>query len=297
MPVRRITAAGLLAVGATLAVPAAPASAHGAPTTPISRSAACAGNGTKPNAAACKAAKKATDGFLGAFDNIRIANVNGDDEKFVPDGKLCSAGLDLYRGLDLVRDDWPSTSVKSGQKLSVSYEGTIPHEGTFRLYLTKASWDAEKKLTWDALGSKPLASITDPPLTGGAYRMKVTLPERTGHQILYVVWQTSSTPDTYYSCSDLIFPAAAASPSPSRSTRSSATHSVAASSAAPVRATVAATVAEPVESAEPAVLAASDSGSSPITIGHWMIAGALGVGALAAAAAGLGRFRRRRNSL
>ena len=30
-------------------------------------------------------------------------------------------------------------------------------------------------------------------------------PDRSGRHVLYMVWQTTSTPDTYYSCSDLVF--------------------------------------------------------------------------------------------
>ncbi|GLY00309.1 MULTISPECIES: lytic polysaccharide monooxygenase [Actinoplanes] len=292
---RRLAAAGLLAAVAVPALPS-PALAHGAPTTPISRSAACAGNGTDTGAAACKAAKKATGGFIGAYDNLRLANVT-DDRDRVPDGKLCSGGLDLYRGLDLARDDFPSTKVKSGQRLSVSYRGTIPHQGEFRLYLTKAGYDPAKKLTWDDLGSKPLAAITDPPLTGGAYRMKVTLPQRTGHHLLYVVWETSSTPDTYYSCSDLIFPAAAvASPSPSEKPSPTPSEKPSAT-ATPVKTRAAVTPSSPSASAvvQDPVLASGQSETGLVKFGHWLIVGAFAVSALAVAGAGVARLRRRRN--
>ncbi|GIF03350.1 hypothetical protein Asi03nite_08880 [Actinoplanes siamensis] len=271
-----------------------PASAHGAPITPISRSAACAGNGTRTTAAACAAAKAATGGFIGAFDNLRIADVNGDDRKAVPDGKLCSGGLDNYRGLDLARTDFPSTPVRSGQKLKIAYEGTIPHRGEFRIFLTRPGYDATKKLTWADLGSKPLASFTDPPLTGGSYRMTVTLPQRTGRQMLYVVWETSSTPDTYYSCSDLVFPAA---PVVKRTTaapkRSSAPVVTRSASAAPVvTATTTSVAAPPAPSADPVLAAATSPRDDSATVGHRLILGALGGGLIALIVALLGRRRR-----
>jgi predicted carbohydrate-binding protein with CBM5 and CBM33 domain len=296
MFVRRLAAAGLLAATAVPALPM-PASAHGAPMTPISRSAACGGNGTQRGAAACEAALKATDGFLGAYDNVRLANVK-DDRTRVPDGKLCSAGIDLYRGLDLARDDFPSTKVSSGQKLKISYRGTIPHQGSFRLYLTRAGYDPAEKLTWDDLGS-PLNEIKDPPLTGGAYRMSVTLPKRTGRHILYVVWETSSTPDTYYSCSDLVFPAAVPAP-PATPAATSATPATpgtpATTKAAAVRTTApVASSSEPEPAAtidaEPVAAAAEDDGM--VGFGHWLIGGAITVALLAAAGAGLSRLRRR----
>ncbi|WP_436530478.1 lytic polysaccharide monooxygenase [Actinoplanes sp. HUAS TT8] len=297
MSVRRLCAAALLTAAATVAVPAAPASAHGAPITPISRSAACAGNGTKTSTAACKAAKAATNGFIGAFDNLRIANVNGDDRNVVPDGKLCSGGLDNYKGLDLPRDDFPSTTVKSGQKLPIVYEGTIPHKGQFRIFISKPTYDSSKRLTWDDLGSKPIGTFTDPPLTGGSYRMSVTLPQRTGRQMLYVVWETSSTPDTYYSCSDLVFPAAPVASSAPAVTKKAAP----ATSSVPVatKSTAAAPVAEattgaPEETTAAAVLAAATSPEekSSITVGHWLIGGALIGGVIALLAALIGRRRR-----
>ena len=64
-----------------------------------------------------------------------------------------------------------------------------------------------KPLTWSDLPTQPFASVKDPALTGGAYRITAKLPsDRTGHQVLYTIWQNSSTPDTYYSCSDVVFP-------------------------------------------------------------------------------------------
>ncbi|BBH71015.1 hypothetical protein ACTI_77000 [Actinoplanes sp. OR16] len=298
MSVRRLAALGLLALASVPAVPTA-ALAHGAPVTPISRSAACAGNGSKTGAAACVAAREATGGRLGAYDNVRLANVNGKDRDRVPDGKLCSAGIDLYQGLDLARDDFPATRVKSGQRLPVSYRGTIPHQGSFRIYITKPGYQPTGKLSWDDLGAEPLAEIKDPPLTGGAYRMKVTLPQRTGRHLLYVVWETSSTPDTYYSCSDVIFPKAAV-------TKAAVTKSAtpkpttAAPTEEPSEAPSAEPAAEPEvpeETTEPPVIEAAPASNDTtmVNIGHWLILGALTTAALVTGGAVLNRVRRRKN--
>lgn len=210
MPVRRLGA--VFAATALVALSTAtPASAHGAPIRPISRTAACAGEGTETGSAACKAATKANGQPFGKFDNLRVAGVNGRDREVIPDGKLCSGGVDAYRGLDLARDDWPATAAEAGDSLSVRYATTIPHEGTFRLYLTKQGYDPEEPLRWDDLADKAILVDKDPPLTGGAYRMTAKLPtDRTGRHVLFVIWQNSSTPDTYYSCSDLDLSAAPA---------------------------------------------------------------------------------------
>ena len=206
----RLAAAAAVAAlsGAALAVPAF---AHGAPTQPISRTAACASGGEDTGTAACVAAKKANGQAFGSFDNLRVPNVNGNDKSAIPDGKLCSGGLAAYKGLDLPRTDWPSTTLTAGGTFSVVYQATIPHEGKFRIYLTKAGYDPEKPLGWGDLTSSPILTVNQPKLSGGAYRMSGKLPaDRSGRHVLYIVWQTTSTPDTYYSCSDLVIRAAAA---------------------------------------------------------------------------------------
>ncbi|MFE3825688.1 lytic polysaccharide monooxygenase [Streptomyces sp. NPDC059092] len=198
----------LLAVSTVLA--AAPAYAHGAPTDPLSRTAACGPEGGEATStAACRAAVGANGGqMFEAWDNLRIADVNGRDRRFVPDGRLCSGGLDAYRGLDLARADWPATRLSPGAGLTVTYRTTIPHTGTFEFYLTREGYDPTAPLRWDDLAGKPFLTVTDPPVVNGAYRLSGTLPaNRTGRHVLYTVWRNTSTPDTYYSCSDVVFPA------------------------------------------------------------------------------------------
>ncbi|MEU0583236.1 lytic polysaccharide monooxygenase [Streptomyces sp. NPDC006132] len=187
---------------------AGPASAHGAPTDPVSRVVACSPEGgDRAGSAACRAAVAANGAPFTAWDNLRVANVAGRDRQTIPDGELCSGGLPAYRGLDLARADWPATEVAPGATLTLRYVSTIPHKGTFRMYLTKPGYDPAGPLSWADLPEKPFAEATDPALTDGAYRMEVTLPsDRAGRHVLYTVWQNSSTPDTYYSCSDVVFP-------------------------------------------------------------------------------------------
>lgn len=118
-------------------------------------------------------------------------------------------GLPAYKGLNLARADWPSTRMTPGATFTLSYSSTIPHTGTFKLYLSKPGYDPTKPLKWSDLPTKPFATATDPALVNGAYRIKATLPsDRTGRQMLYTIWQNTSTSDTYYSCSDVVFPTA-----------------------------------------------------------------------------------------
>ncbi|MER7460014.1 lytic polysaccharide monooxygenase [Micromonospora sp. NPDC126480] len=203
MPVRRILVAALVALAA---VPLAgtPARAHGAPTSPVSRAAACGPEGDHGGDSACQAATTA-GAALREWDNIRVFGVDGKDRERIPDGELCSGGLSAYRGLDLARDDWPATELTAGARFNFRYRATIPHEGTFRLYLTRDGYDPSKRLRWADLERAPFVRVTDPPLRNGAYQFAARLPARTGRHLIYTVWQNSDSRDTYYSCSDVDF--------------------------------------------------------------------------------------------
>ncbi|MEU9451352.1 lytic polysaccharide monooxygenase [Streptomyces sp. NPDC048277] len=207
------TTARLRVMGAVATAPllllswaAGSAQAHGAPTDPASRAYVCSPSGGSATTAACKAAIAASGQNFVAWDDVRVAGVNGRDRQVIPDGKLCSGNLPAYKGLDLARADWPATELTPGARLTMTYTATIAHTGTFRLYLTKPGYDPAKPLKWSDLSAQPFAEVKDPPLTNGAYHFSATLPTgRTGRQMLYTVWQTTSTPDTYYSCSDVVF--------------------------------------------------------------------------------------------
>lgn len=184
------------------------AAAHGALENPVSRAAACGPEGgDDATSEACEAAvARSSPNALDAWDTLRVPGVGGRDREVIPDGRLCSAGLPRFRGLDLPRGDWPATSLPAGVAYDFAYRATIPHKGTFRLYVTKDGYRPTRPLTWSSLEPEPFLEVTDPKLTGGAYRMKGKLPSgKTGRHLIYTVWQNSDTPDTYYSCSDVVF--------------------------------------------------------------------------------------------
>ncbi|MET7984896.1 MULTISPECIES: lytic polysaccharide monooxygenase [unclassified Streptomyces] len=201
------------------------ASAHGAPTSPVSRVYACSPEGGSQNrTAACLAAIAANGSPFTAWDNLRVGGVDGRDRSVIPDGKLCSGGLPAYKGLDLARADFPATRLTPGARLNMKYSSTIAHTGTFKLYLTNQGYSPTRPLKWSDLPEKPFATVTDPALVAGAYRIGATLPsDRTGRQMLFTIWQNSSTTDTYYSCSDVVFSGGGGASKPAASTGSSTT--------------------------------------------------------------------------
>ena len=223
-------AAGVVPLLLTALVAGA-AQAHGAMDDPVSRVAACGPEGGQnAQSSACKAAVAANGSRpFDDWDNLRVANVAGRDRERIPDGKLCSAGLAGFRGLDLARPDWPATKLSAGSTFTFRYKETIAHKGTFRLYLTRDGYDPSHPLTWSDLEQKPFLSVTDPTLTNNAYVFGGRLPAgRSGHHVIYTIWQNSSTPDTYYSCSGVLFGGtgpgqAAAPPAPTSAPPANAT--------------------------------------------------------------------------
>ncbi|BFU44332.1 lytic polysaccharide monooxygenase [Krasilnikovia sp. MM14-A1004] len=295
------TASGL-AVAAGL-LPALPALAHGAPVLPLSRTAACADGGTDTGSAACRAAREANGRAFGGFDNLRVPGVNGKDRQFIPDGHLCSGGLPEYQGLDIARTDWPATRMTAGSSLTIKYRTTIPHEGLFRVYLTKPGYDPSRPLRWSDLGPQPILTADNPPVRDGAYQMKGRLPaDRAGRHVLFTIWQTTSTPDTYYSCSDLVLSAAgggaAAAPRPSASSKAKSAGSARPLASRSPEPGAAATPVEgspaagPVAGQEVQLLPVADGEKT--TLGRGLLTAALIVGVAVTATIGVRRLRRQR---
>ncbi|MFJ1750548.1 lytic polysaccharide monooxygenase [Streptomyces sp. NPDC088116] len=206
----RRTAAGIVVLGlaplALTGLAAAPAAAHGSMTDPVSRVAACFAEGPEsPRSAACKAAVAAggTQAFYD-WNEVNIANAAGNHKQLIPDGKLCSAGKDKYKGLDLARGDWPSSTMAPGGH-TFNYKATAPHKGSFELYITKDGYDPGKPLKWSDLEEKPFLTVTDPALKNGAYVFDGVVPNRSGRHLIYSIWQRSDSPEAFYTCSDVVF--------------------------------------------------------------------------------------------
>ncbi|WP_215450757.1 lytic polysaccharide monooxygenase [Streptomyces sp. ATCC 21386] len=199
-------AAGAAPLALTLCA-AGPAAAHGSLGDPVSRVAQCYAEGPEsPRSAACGAAV-AAGGTQALYDwnGVRIGDAAGRHRELIPDGELCSAGSEAFKGLDLARTDWPATSVRAGS-YTFEYRVTAPHKGTFTVYVTKGGYDPSRPLAWDDLDlANPVATATDPAASGGFYTFSGALPQRSGKHVLYAVWQRSGSPEAFYSCSDVSF--------------------------------------------------------------------------------------------
>ncbi len=94
----------------------------------------------------------------------------------------------------------------SSGSYTFKYRVTAPHKGTFKVYITNSGYDPAQPLAWSDLDLEhPVATSTDPVATGGFYTFSGTLPQRSGKQLLYAIWQRSDSPEAFYSCSDVSF--------------------------------------------------------------------------------------------
>src|SRR5687767_4109019 len=85
-----------------LIAPTAPAQAHGTIINPPSRAYVCyQENPESPSSAACKAAVAAA-GPQAFYDwnEVSLLDAGGRHRQIIPDGKLCGAGREKFRGLD-----------------------------------------------------------------------------------------------------------------------------------------------------------------------------------------------------
>lgn len=206
---RVIGTMGALAIAAPIGlIVATPASAHGAMDNPISRSYLCYQEAPEnPITDVCQAVV-AAGGTQPLYDwmEVNIANAAGNHRTLIPDGQLCSAGRDKYRGLDLARSDWPTTTLPSGgSSFTFEYRATAPHAGGYEFYVTKDGYDPNQPLRWTDLEDTPFHVEDSPQLVDGYYLMEATLPDKQGRHLIYAIWQRTDSPEAFYACSDVVF--------------------------------------------------------------------------------------------
>ncbi len=195
-------AALVVALTVVLLTPLA-AQAHGGLVSPPTRTYVC--RFLEPHAKQCEKAWGANPQALYDWMEVNISNAAGRHQALIPDGTLCGAGRDKYGAFNAATDAWPATPVKAGPT-EMSYTSTAPHNTSYyRLYITKPGFDIGSPLRWDDL--EPLYDSGPLPLAAHN-TFPVTLPARTGHHIIYLVWQRSDSQEAFYGCSDVVFPGA-----------------------------------------------------------------------------------------
>ncbi len=226
-PVRRlVAAAGALALGAGIVagsvVLAAPASAHGAVSDPPARIYGCwerwSSAHTDPAMATqdpmCANAWRTEPNAMWNWNGIFHENVGGRHEEVIPDGQLCSAGNPLY-GAANTPGAWRTTPKPYDFRLTV-HDPSNHGADYLKIYVTKQGYDARTKaLAWSDL---ELLKTTGRYAPSSPYVTDVSIPrDRTGHHVVFTIWQASHLDQPYYQCSDVSFGGTPA-PSPTPTT-------------------------------------------------------------------------------
>jgi chitin-binding protein len=188
---------------------------------PPSRVYVCKNEGPEtPRSEACKAAVAAggTQAFYD-WNEVSLLDAGGRHRELIPDGKLCSAGREKYRGLDLVRTDWPARRISPGP-LTITYHATAPHSNSdFEFYLTREGWSPAEPLRWSDLVH--LRTFTNQNPTTFT-RWTLDIPQRTGRHVIYSIWQrVVGSNEAFYTCSDVDF---GGGPTPTPTPTSSPAH-------------------------------------------------------------------------
>lgn len=183
--------------------------AHGSMETPLSRIYNCyKENPENPKSAACRAA--IADGGTGAiydWNGVNQGAANDRHQELIPDGKLCSGGRELFKGMDLARNDWVTTTIapNSNNQFQFVYHATAPHATKyFKLYITKPTYNSSTALKWSDLVEQPFCTITSVTLENGRYKLLCPFPTGTGKRVIYTIWQRSDSAEAFYSCNDVV---------------------------------------------------------------------------------------------
>lgn len=193
-------------------MPCAMALGHGSMSFPVSRVYSGFLEGPESPQSAAVAAAIAVGGTQPFYDWHEVVNFHPgtpeyqmdiDYSQSIPDGQLASGGNPKYAGLDLVRDDWPTTAMVSGPQ-QLTMHAPTPHDPkVFHAWITKPSWDTSLPLSWDQMEPVAIGPVT---LDGNDYRFNAVIPARTGKHCLYVIWQRlDPAGEGFYSLSDLDF--------------------------------------------------------------------------------------------
>jgi len=195
----------------TLAIFTQQAFPHGSMETPLSRIYNCfLENPENPKSDACRAAVE-IGGTQALYDwnGVNQANANDMHEDIIPHGKLCSAGKEEFKGMDLARNDWPSTMIapNSNGSFDFVFIATAPHSTDyFKFYVTKDGYDPLSPLGWDDLEDSPFCTVNEVTLANGRYTMNCPLPQdKSGKHMIYTIWQRDDSTEAFYTCIDVEF--------------------------------------------------------------------------------------------
>lgn len=223
--------AGLLLMMASSANAAGAEVKHGTTLDPIARQTLCYNandynnppNGSGIRNAACRAAYQFGDKqdweraamFVERNAYSQVVPDHNHPEAKVPDGLLCAAGHEKYRGMDLPSAEWQSQglTINPDGIANIDFNASQIHEpSVWKIYLSNATYDSSaSSLRWQDLVPLEVVSVDVVPSTRapGIYHIKVKIPaeryKNAGKAVIYIYWQRTDSGgnEGFFNCSDV----------------------------------------------------------------------------------------------
>lgn len=208
----RVVAPALAAVVGLLTLFMSPASAHGSIVDPASRSYGCwerwGSDHMNPDMQQedpmCWQAFQANPNTMWNWMSLFRENLAGKFQQNIPDGQLCSAGhaqSGLANSLDKP-GRWTTKDISSNFSLHLHDQASHGAD-YFLVYVTKQGYDpTTQPLRW---GDLEQVAKTGKYAPATDITFNVSAPGRTGHHVVYTIWQASHLDQTYFICSDVNF--------------------------------------------------------------------------------------------
>ncbi|MCC3764883.1 lytic polysaccharide monooxygenase [Glycomyces sp. TRM65418] len=162
----------------------------------------------------CWAAWQHDTNAMWNWNGLYREQVGGDHQGAVPDNQLCSGGRTggtRYAALD-EPGPWKTTPVSANFTFT-NWDQANHGADYYRIYVTKQGYDARTDaLDWADLElveetGRILPGEGRAPSSGGGtlVDIDVSAPGRSGHHVVYMIWQASHFDQSFYSCSDVWF--------------------------------------------------------------------------------------------
>ncbi|MFS7185501.1 N-acetylglucosamine-binding protein GbpA [Serratia proteamaculans] len=123
------------------------------------------------------------------------------------DGELASASIPNYSPLDKQSMNmWAKNPIKAGINKFTWYHTAQHKTNNWRYYITKQNWDANKPLTREAFESAPFCQEEGHGQMPSQRQVtECNVPERSGYQVIYGVWEIADTANSFYQVIDVDF--------------------------------------------------------------------------------------------
>ncbi|NJQ00585.1 lytic polysaccharide monooxygenase auxiliary activity family 9 protein [Streptomyces zingiberis] len=138
------------------------------------------------------------------WNGLYREGVKGNHQGAIPDGQLCSGGNTengRYRAMD-TPGAWKTTDVSNNFRVNVTDQAL--HGADYLIvYVSKQGYNPKtQRLRWSDLEQVARTGKVAP---NSSMPVNVSAPGRTGHHIVFTIWQASHSDQSYYFCSDVNF--------------------------------------------------------------------------------------------